>query len=151
MLRLFCQQSCRRCACPFGSATAPALPLNWDTGGSSSPPAVTAVAEQAAAASAADPPSPAANGSSARAADGTALAVSSGPTAGGTAAAAAPSPTANSSAPSPPSAGSDTPQQQMVDPLFDALQSFVSANAANDSGGGAVPGSCRTDVLNLLR
>ncbi|PRW32690.1 General transcription factor 3C polypeptide 5 [Chlorella sorokiniana] len=135
MLRLFCQQSCRRCACPFGSAaTIPASALSAIAAGSDSSPAVTAAAEPAAATAAAATP-PAADSAAAS------------PT-------ASPSPAANSSATSPPAASSESPQQQLVDPLFDALESFASANAAaNDSGGGgeAGPGSCRTDVLNFLR
>ena len=152
MLRLFCQQSCRRCACPFGGTTALALPLGGvvngggsSTGGSGSAPAVTAAAEPTSAPPVAASPTgaPAVN--------------SSGPSqspAANNSSAASPPPAANSSAASAPPASSETPQQQMVDPLFDALQSFASANgAANDTSGGgdSGPGGCRTDVLNFLR
>lgn len=145
MLRLFCQQSCRRCACPFSSTTALALPLSGAVNGSSSGVgsgsalAVTASAEPAAAAPPATSPAAAvlSNGGSAPAFNSSA---------------SSQSPAANSSAASPPPASSETPQQQMVDHLFDALQSFASANAANDSSAGdSGPGGCRTDVLNFLR
>lgn len=137
MLRLFCQQSCRRCACPIsGVVSVPALSLPTGGGGAL---AVTAAGEPAAgAAGAAAPPTAAAtDGASAPAAAATA---------------ASPSPAANSSAASPLPAASGTPQQQLVDPLFDALASLAPANGTADGGGGGGgPGGCRTDVLNFLR
>ena len=142
MLRLFCQQSCRRCACPLGGAVAaPALSALTGVGTL----AVTAADELAPSAAAATPPAAApADGASAPAANST----TPGSSALAAKESAAASPAANSTAASPSAVGSESLQQQMVDPLFEALASFA---PANDSGGcGVGPGGCRTDVLNFL-